>query len=133
MSIELSLFKLADVLQLPLAVKGIAEVSGKRKAVMPLGGGLTFPFTMTAQKMFTKDQVGVLVHVAGDLHILVSHYQKTGSISAFLLDSRKMLSPLEYLITNQMNLSEVIDAVKPCVVKAFHWSGQKWSVLRLPS
>lgn len=128
---ELSLFKIADVLQLHLTVAG-TNVTGKRTITIPLCAGFDFPVTITAKALFTKEQVGVLVHIAGDLYAVVAHYPKTGSVTMFLIDSSKVNRNVEALISPRMSLQEAVASLGSSVVKAFHWSSNKWSVLRLP-
>lgn len=136
MAIDLSLFKLADVLQLPITYKD-GKIEGERAGVLTTSVGLTLPFTLRAVKLFANEQCGLLAHIRGDLYIIVSHFPHTGGLSAYLLDADKLYmdgvkAPPELFISKRHSMKEVFDALKVSMVTSFRWSGDKWKVLQLP-
>ena len=135
MSIELSLYKIADAFQLPLSYKD-GKVSGQRVANWNCLG-VALEFTVEATKLFSGEQIGVLVHVMGDLYTIVAHYPKTGSVSAYLIDGSKLemdgvKSPPDLFISKKMTLREVVDALRSSIVGAYYWKNDQWKALRLP-
>lgn len=135
MSIELSLYKIADAFQIPLTYKD-GTVSGGRVANWKCLG-VTLEFTVEASKLFSGEQVGVVVHVMGDLYAIVAHYPKTGSVSAYLLDGNKLemegvKSPPDLFISKKMTLKEVVDSLRGAIVGAYYWKNDLWKELRLP-
>lgn len=138
MEVMTSLYKISDALGIPLLWdKG--ELSGRSEngVFSPLPG-LDFPILITAKKIFANDTVGVLAHVAGDLYVLVSHFYKTNSVSAFLIDGGKLSmdgvqAPPELFISKGMSLREVIAAVRVGVVSSFVWKNRQWEPLKLPN
>lgn len=135
MSIELSLYKIADAFQLPLIYKD-GKVSGKRVSNWNCLG-VTLEFTVEATKLFSGEQIGVLVHVMGDLYSIVAHYPKTGSVSAYLIDGSKLemdgvKSPPDLFISKKMTLKEVVGALRRSIVGAYYWKNDQWKALRLP-
>lgn len=135
MSFETSLNQISDVLQLPLTSSD-GKVQGSRQATWA-AGGLSIPMTVTASKLFAGEQVGVLAHIHGDLHVVVSHYAKTGALSAYLIDGAKVKSEgvrvtPDALISKKMSLRDVVDSLKGSIVGAFYWKNSKWQALKLP-
>lgn len=136
MSVELSMYKLADLMQMALKVES-GKVSGKTKARVTLNCGLIIPVTVKAIKMFAADQTGVLFHVMADLYIIASHYPKTGGLGAYVLDASGLQmdgvkAPPEMFISSKMNVGEVVTAVRSGIKAAFHYKSGKWNSLTLP-
>lgn len=138
MSIELSLYKLADALQIPLDYqdgKVSGSMTGKLKTTV---AGLEIPITAKATKLFMNDQCGVVADIAGDLAVIVAHYPKTGSVSAYLLNKDKLMmdgvkAPPDLFISKKMTLMEVMQSVRKAVVRAFYYKDGKWKPLTLPT
>lgn len=136
MSIELSLFKFVDALQIPISYED-GKASGKASAKLKTLVGASIPFTIKVKKICSQDQTTVLCHILGDLYILLSHFQKTGAISAYLVDAAKLemdgvKSPPELFLSKKMSLREIIDALNVGVVVAFYWKGNEWKPLKIP-
>ena len=98
--------------------------------------GFSIPLYIKAVKLFHQDHVGVLFHVRGDLYLIVSHFQKTSTVSAFLVNKREVtmdgvISPPELVISRSMGLRQVVDALGAAVVASFYYKGA-WKVLTLP-
>lgn len=137
MSVELSLYKLADVLQLDLEYSN-GRISGGGSLSVPTDIGLNVLTRLEVRASFYSDQCGVLVHVAGDLYILASHYPKLGGVGAYLVDAAKLKvggvkATPERLITSKMSIKEVISILGGAVIKAFYYNRGKWSSLAIPS
>lgn len=136
MSIDLSLYKLSDMLQVPLSyTKGklVGEVVGKLLTSV----GLVLPLHVKALKLFSSDQTGAVFHILGDLYVVASHYPKMGGLSLFIVDNAKLIERVQCsnpadLITSSMGLKEVMDALRPGIVGAFHYNKQEWKKLTLP-
>jgi len=136
MTIDLSLFKIADALQVKLEYND-GKISGivSGKLMTSLGFGL--PFKVEAKKVFYNDQCGVLFHIMGNLNMIVSHFPKTGAVSAFLIDGDKLemdgvKAPPEMFISKTNTLKEVVSALGKSLVRAFHYSNGVWKPLVLP-
>lgn len=137
MSIELSLFKIADALQMPLTYHdGVIE--GEVLGVLKTSVGLELPIQVKAKKLFWNDQCGVLVDVVGDLSMIIAHFPKMSSVSAYLIDKDKLFvdgvkTPPELFIAKKMKLAEVIKSVRKAVVASFYYKEGKWKPLTLPA
>lgn len=136
MGIDLSLYKIADALQIPITYRD-GKATGERGASVKTLLGFDLPFTIKAVKLFMNDQCGLLAHIRGDLYIIVSHFQQTGSISAYLIDAGELSmdgvkAPPELFISKSFGLPEVYAALKDSMVAAFSWKGDQWKPLKLP-
>lgn len=136
MSIELSLFKFVDALQFPLSYED-GKISGSIQGVMDSGLGFGIPFIAKAKKICMNEQNTLLIHVVGDLYILVSHFQATGAVSAYLINGALLemdgvKTPPDLFMSKKMSLREIIDALGKAVVKAFYWKGNEWKNLMIP-
>lgn len=136
MALELSLYKLADAIQVPLTYEN-GKVWGEREAKLVSPLDFTLPFKIKARKFFMNEQCGVLAHVRGDLHLIISHFPATGSVSLYLIDGSKLFmdgvkAPPELYISKTNGMREVFTALKHAMVVAFAWKGNKWSPLKLP-
>ena len=136
MAIDLSLFKLADVLQLPITYRD-GKIEGGRAGVLTTSVGLSIPFSLRAVKLFANEQCGLLAHLRGDLYIIVSHFPQTGGVSAYLLDADKLYmdgvkAPPELFISKRHCMKDVFEALKVSIVTSFRWGGGQWKTLQLP-
>jgi len=135
-TIDLSLYKLADALQIPLTYNQ-GKIGGSQAVRWSIIGG-EIPFTMIANKIFATEQVGIIAHVMGDLHVIVSHFPQSGTVSAYLVDASKSkldgvkIAP-DKAISKKMTLREVVDTLRPAIVAAYYWKQDKWRPLALPS
>lgn len=127
------LYSISDAIQIPLVWGQDGKIYGEAEAVFSLLKDVNVPMNIKALKVFKGEQVGVLFHVLGDLHLLVSNYKKTGSVSIYLLDASKVAVPLETLIQAKDNLRDVMKKVRETVVKVFHFKNKEWLPLTLPS
>lgn len=135
MSIDLSLYKIADAMQMALKYQN-GKVSGEQCMTWETMGQ-KLPFTLKAEKLFAGEQVGVLFHVMGDLYIIVSHFPKTGTVSIYMVDGSKtkingVKCAPEKLISKKMILKEVVESMGPALVKAHYWKQGEWKPLALP-
>lgn len=135
MTLDLSLYKLADTLQIPLSVSN-GKILGSQKMTWKTLG-MEIPITLKAEKMYAGEQVGVLFHVLGDLHIIVSHFPKTGTVSIYMVDGSKtnmdgVKCPPEKLISKTMVIKEVMAGMVGAVVCALYWKQGEWKTLTLP-
>lgn len=128
--ITLSLYKIADVLQMPLQYDG-KKVLGERVGELLTTAGFKIPLQLTALTIFCSEQVGVLVQVVGNLNIMVVTNPAKQGLSAYMLDSSKFPEP-SLGIDKHMNLREVVEYLGDSVVKAFHYSSSGWKELKLP-
>lgn len=135
MSIDLSLYKLADMLQVPLKYAN-GKLVGEVVGTLLTSVGLVIPLHIKALKLFSSDQTGVIFHIMGDLFVVAAHYPKLGGLSLFLIDGSKVSegpkSDPSELISKGMGLKEVMDALRPGIVGAFHYNKQEWKKLTLP-
>lgn len=136
MSIELSLYKIADAMQVPLKYEG-GTISGGGKTEIAMGAGIKVPVELKATAIFQSEQVGVLFDVAGDLGILVAHYPKSNAVSAYLIDKSKTevqgirVNPVQ-LIAKKATLIGAVKALKMAIVASFFYKSGGWAVLPLP-
>jgi hypothetical protein len=136
MELSLSLYKIADALQIPIEyVDG--TVAGKLDASYDKVPGLCLPVKVRVKKLYVHETVGVLVDVIGDLAILVSHVDTTGALTAILIDKNKLemdgvKTPPELFFTKRSSGREVVDALRGSIVASFMWHQRKWSPLKLP-
>lgn len=73
------------------------------------------------------DSTGVLVHVSGDLFILVSHYHQTKATSAFVIDGRRSnIQETGPQIARTSTLKEVFELLRKGIVKTFLFDGASW-------
>lgn len=133
MDIQMSLNKIADAIQVPLTYAN-GQVSGSAEMVYSPLPGIKLPVTLTIKGLFANQVVGVIGHVVGDLHIVVTHFYKTGVVSVFLVDGRewKDREPHE-VITPLMPLTDVVAALRKNIVASFIWKDRRWSTLKLPN
>jgi hypothetical protein len=134
-SIDLSLYKISDTLQLPFTYTD-GKVSGATDFVVGILPEFNIPIRLTASKLFASEQVGLLAHVIGDLSILVSHYPKSGMVTAYLIDGRKLhmsgvKAPPELFISKKMTLKEVVSGLGDAIVAAFYFK-DGWKPLQMP-
>ncbi len=138
MSIELSMYKFADVLQVPLSYKD-GKVQGGGKGVFKTSiAGLEIPIHVRVVKMFLNEQCGVLADLIGDLSLLVSHYPKTGVVSAYVIDKGKLImdgvkTPPDLFFSKNMNLIEVVRSLRRAIVQAWYYKSGAWYPLTIPT
>lgn len=135
MGLNTSLNYIADACQMPLEYLNGA-VTGEVKGTYSPLPGLTLPLDMKARKFFYHTQAGLILHVTGHLFLMVAHYEKTNTVSAFLIDGSAVeldgvMAPPELVVTSKMTLREVVDSLRSGIVKSFVWSKQKWSPMTL--
>lgn len=131
--LEMSLYKIADAIQIPLQCKGNTVIASGRLRVM-LQPGLEIPLVINAVKLFQGTHVGVVFHIRGDLYLIVAHYQKSSVVSAFLVDQSKVVGGLATpMIRNDMGLKEVIDTLGKGVVRSLYYKkdATAWLPLKL--
>ena len=137
MDMRLSLYKIADALQIPLDYAD-GKVTGQRGATFSPVKGLVLPLDFTVSKLFSGESCGVVAHVLGDLYLVVGHFPKTGAVSAFLIDGDKVVEegmkiPPHLCISASMGLKEVIGTLRKSIVSSFVFKDRKWSPLKLPT
>lgn len=136
MGVDLSLYRLADALQLPFTYDN-GTVSGSRKGVLTGPGGIEMDFTITAEKFFSAEQQGLLAHVMGDLHVVVSFFPKSGITSLYLVDASKLtmggerIAPRN-LVMSHNGMRDVFISLGAAITAAFSWRDGKWKPLALP-
>jgi len=127
----LSLFKIADALQMPLETTGKAVI-GERKATFKSNLGFEVPLQLTARAIFYSEQVGVVVHVLGDLYLLVAHNPDQNGLSAFIIDGAMLEGDVENIVEVKWNLRNVIAEFGKAVRAAFYMKGGEWATLKIP-
>lgn len=137
MDIPNSLNKIADTLKMRIDYAD-GKASGSTKFQFTPLPGLAIDIDMQVKKLFASDAVGVLAHVMGDLHIVVTHLGKTNAVNVFLVDGNKLemdgvKTPPEMFISKQMDTRQVVSSLRKAIVTAFLWKDRKWSVLKLPA
>lgn len=136
MSFDTSLFHLSDALQIPLHYAN-GSAKGSRELTWDCAG-FKVRINATVSKMFTGEQVGILAHIHGDLHVVMAHYPKTGALSAYLIDGSKVYcsglpSTPDSLIAKKMGLRDVVESLRGAIVGAYYWKNSNWRELKLPS
>jgi len=132
MDISLSLYKISDALGIPLHYDN-GTISGSAPGKFKVMDGLELPITIEAQKLFFNETCGVLASVMGDLCILVTHYRRTSTVSAFLIDSTKTNMPPKDMFSKQDTMKRVVSLLRPGIVASFIFKDHKWSPLKLPA
>lgn len=133
MGMALSFYKLSDLLQIPLTWAG-GTLEGERTVQVTTTLGLDLPLEVKAVKLFAKDQVGVVVHIRGDLYMIAAHNPESNTVSAYLMDKSKLpdTKPVEKMIAPGCSLREVFNIYRSGIVQGFSWRGDKWKPLKLP-
>lgn len=127
---------ISSALGVPLA-KEFGRVSGGGVVSFPGEGPLpTITFNITPLKAVFGEQVFVLFSVSGDLHLVVSHYPKTGALSVFFLDALKVKpvggrAEIINTIIEAGGLLFVVNRLKKAIVVAFYHSGTSWKPVAL--
>lgn len=144
MSLQTCLDRIADAMQTPLVYDSNINpsISGRVKGHYAPLPGLDIAFTVRAEKLFYFEQCGVVFHVLGNLWMLVGHYEKTSSTTAFLIDQAKMTTvssdeqaismPPTSFIQPRFSLKDAVDTLRPAIVKSYIFKGGAWSLLPLP-
>lgn len=127
---------IASVLGMKLTVYN-GEITGKVGVSFGNPTGIPMEFTVTSVSTFSEGGVGVLLHVAGDLCMIVYRLKSSGIVSVYLIDTQKFSGmgldmPLKQLVSGSISLREIIKEIKPCIVAQFYWTGASWSTLKLP-
>jgi hypothetical protein len=134
---ENALTRIADVLQVPLEY---SEGKAYTNAVFhyePLPN-LNLPVKIKPVKVFMHEQVGVVLHLIGHLYLMVGHFEKTNSTTAFLINQAKLeieggaIARPEMLLNSKGSLKEAVDALRGGIVKSFVWKSTRWEPLKLP-
>lgn len=128
-----SLYKLSDVLQIPLRYDGRGTVSGESDVEYRLLSNLMLPLQLSAEAIFVREQIGVLAYISGNLYIMVAHNPLKGGLSAFLIDSERLDEAPQNLIQKNMNLREAVGAVRTAIVAAFVLQDGQWRTFTLPT
>lgn len=137
MDISMIMFKLVDVLQCPITIRG-GEVSGHSTANVTLAPGMSMPLKITVVKAFMNRQAGVLVHVKGDLFILVAYNPMGQSTSAYLINGKPWKSKegayeVDELFSSSDDLRHVVEKIRESIVSSFFRISGGWSPLTLPT
>lgn len=137
MDLGLGLNKIADALHLTIKYDA-GKVSGTQALTVTTPIGLNIPVKMKAQKVFVNGTIGLLVHLIGDLYVVVAYYTKKGSMSLYYIDKGKLtmdgvITPPELFFTKTMELREVVNALRKSIVSSFFWKDGKWKSLSLPT
>lgn len=127
----MGMYKISDVLQMPLQYDGKA-ISGSRNCKWESQIGLTFPMQLSARAVFFSEQFGVVAHVLGNLYIMVSYNPERHGLSAYLIDNDKMADPIEDMVSKGMNLRDVVEYLRPAIVQGFYNTSGAWKPLTLP-
>jgi hypothetical protein len=133
---EKGLSRIADVLQVPLEYSDGKAFTNAVFNFEPLPD-LNLPVKVKPVKVFMHDQVGVVFHLMGHLYLMVGHFEKTNSTTAFLINQAKLdiegvMARPDMLLNSKGSLKEAVDALRPGIVKSFVWKGTRWEVLKLP-
>lgn len=136
MSADVSLFRIVEVLQVPLGLRNGALVGGGKGRMKTTIDGLELDLEIIPLRMFLNEQCGVLVRVVGDLSLVVSYFQKTGMLSLFVIDEgilrRKYSVTSEALISAKMSLKGVVTSLGESIVGSFYCRSNQWKTLTLP-
>lgn len=126
------LYHIVDVLQCQVVVdleQDKGGISGGTVAnVRTQHKGLVNKFHIKPTAIITKEQVGVMFSVMGDLSVLASYNGESLTTSVFLLDrSKGDGSPPESKINREMTLKQAVSAVKSMLVSAYYLpAGGRW-------
>jgi len=131
MGIDLSLYKIADALQVPVECNdGI--VSGKRTVTIQSVIGLAMKMQLSAKVMFASSQVGVVFGVSGNLLVLVAHNPDKNALSFYIIDKSCLEYDVKDLLGKKATLREAVEILRPAIVKSFYNTKGEWKTLTLP-
>lgn len=131
MGTDVSLYKISDVLQMPIHYNG-KVVTGERWVEWGSKVGLKIPMQLSARAIFFSEQVGVVAHVIGNLYVMVAHNPEKHGLSAYMIDGARLTDEIEEMISKKMSLREVVEYLGKAVVKAFYNTSGTWKPLSLP-
>lgn len=123
---------LADSLQLPIIVHEGVLLQKERERKVILNNSIRLTLPLKPIKLFHGEQSGIVVRVCGDLHIISCYYAKTKKLSMYMIDSTKVDSKLEHLISSKDTLRDVVDKLGTAIVASYHYADKKWHALTLP-
>lgn len=134
---SVALYKITDIMKVPLTVSD-KDVSGVAQMHFNASqSSMSLPLTVTAKKMFSFQQTGVLFHVQGKLWVLVAYNSDYAASSLFVIDASKCeadgvgISP-ERLMGSKLTLRETIDLFGPAVVRAYAMrNGAQWEQFKI--
>ena len=137
MDIKMSLYKIADALGITLEYED-GKVTAQSTGTLPLLPLLDLTMPLKVNKFFANEVCGVIAHVVGDLHLIVSHYNRTNIVSVFIIDGSKLemegvKTPPELFVTKSMSLKQVVNALRVGIVSSFVWKDRTWGPLKLPT
>lgn len=133
-----SLNRIADVLQVPLEYTKGRGVTGGGIVSIPMGAGSTLDLEVRPRFMFNQEQVGVLFHIAGQLYVMVAYFEKTGALSAYVLDGSVLkekgsVYPPEDFIRSNYSLRDVIGALQHSIRASYYRKEGCWKPLKIPT
>ena len=137
MDIKTSLFKISDALGITLEYQD-GKITAAETGTLPLLPLLDLTIPLKVNKFFANEVCGVIAHVIGDLHLIVSHYNRTNIVSVFVIDGSKLemggvKSPPELFVASTMSLKQVVNALRSGIVSSYVWKDRQWGPLKLPS
>jgi hypothetical protein len=124
------LFAVADILNMPLELKGLL-LDGTSEHKVDLGAlSIKVPLQVVSALLDQQnDRVAVICRSLGNLALLViPNFSKVADVSIFVLDVFKMPSRPDDLIELKglKTPQEVVAAVEPAIVKQFHEVNDSW-------
>lgn len=133
-----SLNRIADVLQVPLAYSKSLGITGGGVVSIPMDGGKNLELKVRPRFLFNQEQVGVIFHVAGQLYVMVAFFEKTGALSAYVLDGSVLkegehVYPPEDFIRSNHSLRDVIGALQHSIKASYYRKEGCWKPLKIPT
>lgn len=136
--IGMALDRIADVTKVALNYDN-GDIKGLRIGTYRAMPGLDLPIVMTAKKMFSNEQTGVLFQVSEDLWMLVAHYGRTMATTSYLIDASKckgrstLGDTPDFLLLKRDTLRKAVEELRSAILKSFIWKDRQWHPMELPT
>lgn len=129
--IQVALGQLADALQMVVAYND-GELSIAAPVQYKPVEGLTVVLTPQVKASLAGSSIGALIHVIGDLYMVLSTLESTGVVSAFLVDGKRCkMDEIKAALRKDSTVREVYDLMKKAILKSFMWRNQQWIPLNV--
>jgi hypothetical protein len=133
-AISRGLDRVADTIRVPLNYAN-GTTQGADRMVYTAGQGMEIETVVRCVKFFFNTHVGVLTHIMGDLYFLSSWFPDTGATIAAVVDGKVLTDAGKTpssVITRDMSMKQVLDALGDSVVRMYLWRDKKWSPMKKP-
>ena len=110
------------------------SIVGSADATLNTDFGLSIPFTPRATYLCDNDTVGVLFDVIGDLGMFLGYFEKTDTVSVYLLDKARLKAgKVEDMLGPDMKLIDAVRKLRRVIILSFYQKNGEWKSLSLPT